>query len=285
MIENGSASSTSAALDDDIQRAAAMVMNAYASGDLLEPLRTQFPAFDARAAYRVQDRNTAAWIAQGRKPCGRKIGLTSKAVQRQLGVDEPDFGMLFADMAVADGEDIEWTRLHQPRCEAEIALVLEHDLGGEQITMPDLLRATAYALPAIEVVGSRIAKWDIRFVDTIADNASSGLYVLGNTPVKLAGLDLRLAGMVMERRGEQISVGAGAACLGHPCNAALWLARTMVRVGRPLQAGDTILTGALGPMVGALPGDVFEARISGLGSVRAAFAANPEAAGRKGKVA
>jgi 2-keto-4-pentenoate hydratase len=193
-------------------------------------------------------------------------------VQQQLGVDQPDFGMLFVDMAFGDGEEMPWQRLHQPRCEAEVALVLEHDLLSEQITLPDLIRATAYALPAIEVVGSRIARWDIKFFDTIADNASSGLYVLGTTPVKLEGLDLRLAGMVMERRGEPVSVGAGAACLGHPCLAALWLARTMVKVGRPLKAGDTILTGALGPMVGVEPGDVFEARIGGLGSVRAVFA-------------
>ena len=135
------------------------------------------------------------------------------------------------------------------------------------------MNATAYALPAIEIVGSRIAKWDIRITDTIADNASSGLYVLGNQPVRLADVDLRLAGMVMERNGEPLSFGVGAACLGHPFNAALWLARTMVRVGMPLKAGDVVLSGALGPMVAVNPGDVFEARISGLGSVRAVFGA------------
>lgn len=259
------------AIPDEVRKAADALDAAFRSGTPIAPLRNDHPTGDADLAYAIQEANTARWLGEGRRLSGRKIGLTSKAVQKQLGVGEPDFGMLFADMAFGDGEEMPWHRLHQARCEAEVALVLERDLGGEQITLPDLIRATAYALPAIEIVGSRIAKWDIRFFDTIADNASSGLYVLGTTPVRLDRLDLRLAGMVMERRGELVSVGAGAACLGHPYNAALWLARTMVRVGRPLQAGDTILTGALGPMVGVEPGDVFEARIGSLGTVRAAF--------------
>ena len=263
-------------VDADIIRAASNALHAAGTGgEAIAPLRETYPEGDADLAYAIQNANTERWLAAGRRLCGRKIGLTSKAVQKQLGVDQPDFGMLFADMAYCDGEEVPWDRLQQPRCEAEVALVLERDLTSEQVTLPDLLDATAYALPAIEIVGSRIAKWNIRFFDTIADNASSGLYVLGNTPVRLDGLDLRLAGMVMERRGEPVSIGAGAACLGHPYNAALWLARTMVRVGRPLLAGDTILTGALGPMVGAEPGDVFEARIAGLGSVRAAFGRPP----------
>ena len=138
--------------------------------------------------------------------------------------------------------------------------------------MSDLIRAIAYALPAIEIVGSRIENWNIKLLDTIADNASSGLYVLGAEARKLDGARLRLCGMVMERRGEPVSVGAGAACLGHPLNAALWLARTMVEVGNPLREGDVIMSGALGPMVPVAAGDVLETRISGLGSVRAVFA-------------
>jgi 2-keto-4-pentenoate hydratase len=159
----------------------------------------------------------------------------------------------------------------QPKVEAEVALVMEHDLPEPGITAAQLLRAVAFALPAIEIVGSRIADWNIRFVDTVADNASSSAFVLGNTPVALNGLDLRLAGMVMERSGEQVSLGAGAACLGHPLNAALWLANKMAALGRGLKAGDVVLTGALGPMVAVRPGDVFEARIHGLGTVRAVF--------------
>lgn len=222
-------------------------------------------------AYRVQQALTERRQRAGARLVGRKIGLTSKAVQQQLGVDAPDYGALFADMAIGDGEDIAWARTHQPKAEAEIALVLERDLTHEHNTFADLISATAYALPAIEVVGSRIANWDIRLVDTVADNASSSLFVLGSRPVLLRDLDLVRCGMVMERRGDQVSVGAGAACLGNPLNAATWLANTMVRLGNPLRAGDVLMTGALGPMVAAQPGDVFTARIDGLGDVTAAF--------------
>ena len=256
---------------DVITRVAQQLFDAASSGVPIPPVRTLLPEGDVPAAYAVQHLNTERALAAGRRLVGRKIGLTSLSVQKQLGVDQPDFGMLFADMAFGDGEEVPWSRLMQAKCEAEVALVMERDLQGEHITLPDLLAATAYALPAIEIVGSRIAQWDIRITDTIADNASSGLYVLGNQPVKLADVDLRLAGMVMEQRGEPVSFGIGAACLGHPLHAALWLARTLVRVGQPLRAGDVVLTGALGPMVAVNPGDVFEARINGLGSVRAVF--------------
>ena len=222
-------------------------------------------------AYAVQQYNNSAAIEAGQRPVGRKIGLTSRAVQQQLGVDQPDFGQLFASMACGDDQPITWLDTQQPKVEAEIALVLEHDLCHEHHTLADLIRATAFALPAIEVVGSRIAQWDIRLVDTIADNASSGLFVLGSRPVQLSQLDLVRCGMSMTRGGEPVSVGAGAACLGNPLNAAVWLADTMARLGTPLRAGDILLTGALGPMVAARPGDVFTAHIQGLGSVTAAF--------------
>ncbi|WP_312874959.1 2-keto-4-pentenoate hydratase [Actinomadura litoris] len=255
---------------DPVRAAAERLLAARASGVPCAPVRDLITTADE--AYAVQDRLTEHALAGGRRLTGRKIGLTSAAVQAQLGVDSPDFGMLFADMAVPDGAEIPPGAVLQPRAEAEIALVLDADLTHERHTVADLLRATAFALPAIEVVGSRIADWDITLVDTVADNASSGLYVLGTRPVPLRDLDLRLCGMVLERRGEQLSTGTGAACLGNPLNAALWLADTLVRVGRPLRAGDTVLTGALGPVVAAAPGDVFEARVEGLGDVRAAFA-------------
>lgn len=257
--------------EQDIQLAANLLWEAAETGTSIAPLRERFPGLTAESAYAVQELNTERQLKAGARLVGRKIGLTARSVQQQLGVDQPDYGMLFADMAVGDGEPVRWSRLMQPKVEAEVALVMEHDLLEPGITAAQLLRSVAFALPSLEIVGSRIAEWNIRFVDTVADNASSSAFVLGNTPVKLDGLDLRLAGMVMERAGEQVSLGAGAACLGHPLNAALWLANKMASVGRGLKAGDVVLTGALGPMVAVRPGDVFEARIAGLGSVRAVF--------------
>lgn len=257
--------------EDLIAEIAADIRTAWQDGEPIEPVRDRLPKGDIGAAYRVQQTNTEHWVKEGRRIVGRKIGLTAKAVQEQLGVNQPDFGILFADMCLADGEEIAPDSVLQPRCEAEVALVLQSALARDQLTLIDLIDAVAYALPAIEVVGSRIADWRIEIVDTVADNASSGMYVLGTRPVKLGDIDLRECGMVMERKGDQISIGSGAACLGNPLNAALWLARKMVEVGMPLNAGDTILTGALGPMVPVAPGDVVEARIEGLGSVRAVF--------------
>jgi 2-keto-4-pentenoate hydratase len=238
-----------------------------------KPLREELPPGDLASAYAVQKVNTEYWLGKGRRLIGRKIGLTSKSVQKQLGVDQPDYGMLFADMAMYDGEEMPLAKVMQPKVEAEVALVLERDIDRTEVNIAELISAVAYALPAIEIVGSRIENWNIKIQDTIADNASSGMFVLGNEPKKLDGLDLRLCGMVMEKRGDQVSTGAGAACLGHPLNAALWLARTMVQVGAPLKAGDIIMSGALGPMVAVAGGDVVDVRISGLGSVRAAFGA------------
>ena len=257
---------------EQIEALAERLRQAEETGAPCGPIRDHLPEGDVEAAYAVQRANTEFWTKQGRRLVGRKIGLTAKAVQRQLGVDQPDFGMLLADRTVGDGEEIDPGLVMQPRVEAEIALIIERDLTVERPTVADVIRATAFAVPAIEVVSSRIADWDIRIVDTIADNASFGLYVLGGPPRSLDGLDLRLCGMVMERRGEPISLGAGAACLGNPLNAAVWLARKMVEIGMPLQAGDVIMTGALGPMAPVDGGDVIEARISGLGSVRAVFA-------------
>ena len=257
-----------------IEAAAKRLREAATTATPCAPVRELISGVDA--AYAVQDANTRHWLGEGRRLVGRKTGLTSRAVQKQLGVDQPDYGMLFADMEVLEGQPVSLGRLLQPKVEAEVALVMGRAVDHPDLTLPEFLRAVEFALPAIEIVDSRVAGWDIRIEDTIADNASSGCYVLGAEPRKLEGLDLRLCGMVMERAGEPVSVGAGAACLGHPVSSGVWLAGVMARAGRPLRAGDVVLTGALGPMVGVAPGDVIETRINGLGSVRAVFEAKSE---------
>ncbi|MFN3791716.1 2-keto-4-pentenoate hydratase [Massilia sp.] len=254
-----------------IDTLAARLREAEQSRQPVAPVRGDIKPGDMALAYAVQQANVEARLACGERIVGRKIGLTSTAVQRQLGVDRPDFGALFASMACGDGETVSLGRLIQPKVEAEIALVLERDLVHEKHSFADILSASAYALAAIEVVDSRIRDWDIRFVDTVADNASSALFVLGSRPVRLDQLDLAGCQMTLQRDGEQVSKGVGAACLGNPLNAAAWLADTMVALGTPLRAGDVVLTGALGPMVAVTGPGTFTAQIDGLGGVRAVF--------------
>jgi 2-keto-4-pentenoate hydratase len=257
-----------------IEQAALALRGAAESGTPVSPIRDLIAAGGVEAAYAVQESNTRHYLASGRRLVGRKIGLTSLAVQRQLGVDQPDYGMLFADMDVPEGIPVSLDQVIQPKVEAEIAIVVGRDLPHPDMTTAEMIRAVEYVVPAIEIVDSRVANWDIKIWDTIADNASSGLFVLGAVPRKLDGLDLRSCGMVMEVKGEPISVGAGIACLGSPITSSLWLARVMANAGRPLLEGDVILSGALGPMAGVSRGDVVEARINGLGTVRATFAAD-----------
>src|ERR1700681_3801792 len=203
-----------------INAVAARLRQATETGVAIPPIREELGDGGVAAAYAVQQANTDHYVKQGRRLVGRKVGLTSKSVQKQLGVDSPDFGMLFADMEIYDGEEVVRGRVLQPKAEAEVAFVLQRDLTRPGITLTDLISAVAYALPAVEIVGSRIENWNIKLLDTIADNASSGLYALDAERRKLDGLDLRLCGMVMERRGKAVSLGAGVACLGHPLKAA-----------------------------------------------------------------
>lgn len=267
-----------AATQARLQQAADALLEAERSHRFIAPLRDTYAPLSIDDAYAIQRINTERRLAVGRRIVGCKIGLTSVAVQKQLGVDQPDFGMLFDDMGYGDGEPIPASILTQPKIEAEIAFVIGRDLRVDHPGQLDVINAIEYALPALEIVGSRVADWNIRITDTIADNASSAAYVIGNTPKRLSEFDVRMCGMVMERRGEPVSVGAGAACLGSPINAVVWLARTMAAVGTPLKAGDLVLSGALGPMAAVTPGDIFETRINGLGSVRAVFEPASEAA-------
>jgi 2-keto-4-pentenoate hydratase len=235
------------------------------------PVRDLIGADDVNSAYAVQELLTADRLETGARVTGRKIGLTSPAVQAQLGVDQPDFGVLFDDMRVADGAPVPAGRLIQPKVEAEIAFVLGADLAEGSLDDAQVRAAVAYACPALEIVDSRIADWDITFGDTVADNGSSALYVLGDAQRPLAQFEPVDATMTLSRAGDSVSSGNGAACLGDPLNALAWLARTAREVGAPLRAGEVVLSGALGPMVVAEAGDVFTADITGLGSVSVRF--------------
>ncbi|MFG1481125.1 fumarylacetoacetate hydrolase family protein [Xanthobacter sp. V4C-4] len=250
-----------------IQAAADRLAAAARDGRPCEPVRDLI-GLDLDAAYQVQFLNTRRDLEAGRRLVGRKIGLTSKAVQQQLGVHQPDFGVLFADMEYGDGEEVPFARLLQPKAEAEVAFVLGRDILARDVTPTELVRAIDFVAPAIEIVGSRVQNWDIRISDTIADNASSGCYVIGGPVRRLDGVDLAGLAMVLERNGTAASFGGGAACLGNPATAVLWLARTCAALDMPLKAGDVVLSGALGPMVPAVPGDVLTARIGGLGTVK-----------------
>ena len=256
---------------EDIVGIAAAIRAAYVT-EPISPIRTRLAFHEVDTAYDIQEANTSYWLKVGRRIVGCKIGLTSPAVQKQLGVDRPDFGILFADMQVAEDEKIELVRVLQPRIEAEVAFEIGSDIDATDPTPEDIIRATAFVMPALEIVGSRIQNWDISIVDTIADNASSALFVIGKEKRRLEGLDLSEVTMRMTRLGEVVSQGKGSACLDNPLNAVAWLASELGQRGRPLRAGDIVLSGALGPMVAVTSGDEFEASISGLGTVSAHFA-------------
>lgn len=257
--------------DDRVIRAAQRLRDARETGHPCEPVRDLIDAGDLTAAYAAQRHNRSLDERAGRRVSGHKIGLTSRAVQRQLGVDQPDFGVLFADMEISDGDTIEASRLLQPRAEAEVAVVMGHDLDTDEPTLVDVLSAIAFVLPAIEIVDSRVRDWDISLVDTVADNASCGLYAVGGRPVRLTDVDLRTIPMSMSVDDEVVSTGTGAACLGHPLHAARWLAATLHRLGEPIRAGQVLMTGALGPMVPIRPGARLVADFGPLGTVTAAL--------------
>lgn len=253
-----------------VAAAADRLRNAAATRTPCAPVRDLIGESDAALAYAVQRELSESRRRSGARVVGHKIGLTAPAVQAQLGVDRPDFGLLFDDMDVS-GAPVDFSRLLQPKIEAEIAFVLAADLTDPDASAGTVAPAVAYALPAFEVVDSRIAAWDIRFADTVADNASSGLFVLGTKRRTLNQFSPVEARMTMTRDGRPVSSGEGAACLGDPLNALAWLARTAVEFGDPLRAGHVVLSGALGPMVAVEAGDRFHAEITGLGGIDAVF--------------
>ena len=238
---------------------------------VVEPLTNRHPEITIEDAYRIQQRLNARRLAAGERIIGKKIGVTSAAVMNMLGVYQPDFGMLTDGMVYNEGEAIPAVTLIQPKAEGEIAFVLKKDLIGPGVTGADVLAATEGVMTCFEIVDSRIRDWKIKIQDTVADNASCGVFVLGDRLVDPRSVDLNTCGMVLEKNGEIVATGAGAAALGAPVNAVAWLANTLGRLGIPLKAGEVILSGSLAIMVPVKAGDSLRVTIGGIGGCSVRF--------------
>jgi 2-oxopent-4-enoate/cis-2-oxohex-4-enoate hydratase len=238
---------------------------------VVEPLTARHPDITIDDAYAIQQRLNARRAAAGERIVGKKIGVTSQAVMNMLGVNQPDFGMLTDGMVYNEGEAIPAARLIQPKAEGEIAFVLKRDLQGPGVTAADVLAATEGVMACFEIVDSRIRDWKIKIQDTVADNASCGVFVLGDRLVDPKAVDLHTCGMVLEKNGEIAVTGAGAATMGSPLTAVAWLANTLGRIGVRLQAGEVILSGALGAMVPVQRGDSLRVTIGGIGGCSVRF--------------
>ena len=235
------------------------------------PLTSVDSELTVKDAYYVQLENIKKKVEQGQKIVGKKIGLTSLAMQNLLGVDEPDYGHLLDKMVVENGGFISIEQVLQPKVEAEIAFILKKELRGPNLTALDVLQATDYVVPALEIVDSRIKDWKIKLADTVADNASSGFYVLGGKPTRIEDIDLELIGMAFSKNGELVNTGVGAAALGNPANCVAWLANKLSEFDITLREGEVLLSGALSAAVEARAGDSFTARFGHIGQVSVHF--------------
>ncbi|MFD7430426.1 2-keto-4-pentenoate hydratase [Streptomyces sp. NPDC059818] len=237
----------------------------------VDPLTTGYPAIEAADAYEIQLINIRRQLAEGRTVSGHKVGLSSKVMQQMMGVDEPDYGHLLSDMVLPEGTPVGTDRYCAPRIEVEIGYVLGRSLPGEGCTAADVLAATEYVVPSIELIDSRIKDWRIGLADTIADNASSAGVVLGSARVRPGSLDPADIDAVLYRGGEEIARGNTSAVLGDPTEAVAWLARKVASYGVVLEAGHVILPGSCTRAVDVRPGDEFRAEFEGLGSVSVGF--------------
>jgi len=239
---------------------------------MIDPLTEREPDITIEDAYHISLRMVNRRVQAGEHIIGKKIGVTSKAVQNMLNVHQPDFGYLTDRMVYGNGDEMPVSELLiQPRAEGEIAFMLKRDLFGPGVTNADVLRATEAVIPCFEIVDSRIRDWKIKIQDTVADNASCGLFVLGDNAVDPRKVDLATAGMVVEKNGELLSTGAGAAALGSPVNCVAWLANTLGRFGIPLKAGEVILSGSLVPLEPIKAGDSMRVDIGGIGGASVRF--------------
>ncbi|AVO49183.1 2-oxopent-4-enoate hydratase [Melaminivora suipulveris] len=256
---------------DLIEQLGGELYQALAERRTLAPLTSRHPDITIEDAYAIQQKMLARRLAAGERVVGKKIGVTSKAVMDMLGVFQPDFGWLTDGMVFNEGEAIPANSLIQPKAEGEIAFVLKKTLQGPGVTAADVLAATEGVMACFEIVDSRIQDWKIKIQDTVADNASCGVFVLGDRLVDPRDVDLATCGMVLEKNGEIVATGAGAAALGHPANAVAWLANTLGRLGIALEAGEVILSGSLAIMVPVQAGDNLRVTIGGIGGCSVRF--------------
>ncbi|EON93176.1 2-oxopent-4-enoate hydratase [Marinobacter lipolyticus SM19] len=257
---------------EDIIQCGDQLFDAMRERTTLRPFTERFADITIKDAYNISLRMIDRRVETGEKIIGKKIGVTSRAVQRMLDVHQPDFGYLTDQMAFNQGEEMPISeRLIQPKAEGEIAFILKKDLMGPGVTNADVLAATDCVIPCFEVVDSRIENWQIRIQDTVADNASCGLFILGDKAVNPRKVDLATCGMVVEKNGSVISTGAGAAALGSPVNCVAWLANTLGEFGIPLKAGEVILSGSLVPLEPVKAGDHMSVNIGGIGSASVRF--------------
>jgi 2-keto-4-pentenoate hydratase len=258
-------------LAEQIRKCSHQLINAEKTQRAIQPLTETNPSLTTEEAYHVQLETINNKINAGAIAVGKKIGLTSQAMQELLGVGEPDYGHLLDFMAVENKGVITSQQVLQPRVEGEIAFILKSELKGPGVTVEQVLNATDYILPALEIVDSRIENWNIKLADTIADNASSGLFVLGDNPISIERVDLIELGMKLYRNGELMNTGKGSAALGNPAYCVAWLANKLADYNLSLEPGEVILSGALSAAVFAHPGDNFTAEIECLGEVSVKF--------------
>jgi len=256
---------------DKIQQYGDELYQALVTRQAVAPLTERESDISIEDAYGIQLRMIQRRLDAGERVVGKKIGLTSKVVQDMLKVNQPDFGQLLSGMVVNEGEAIRMDTLIAPKAEAEVAFILARDLTGPGVTAADVLRATDCVMPCFEIVDSRIKDWKIKIQDTVADNASCGVFTLGGTRRSPRDLDLALAGMVLDKNGEIISTSCGASVQGSPVNAVAWLANTLGRLGISLKAGDVILSGSQSPLVPVKAGDSLHCSVGGLGSTLVRF--------------
>jgi 2-oxopent-4-enoate hydratase len=270
-MEQPKRSESSALPDAELGRLAAMLRTAEEQRHPIRPLSEQLPGFSVTDAYKVQQLNVARKIRAGGVVAGQKVGLTAVVMQQQLGVDEPDYGVLFADMIVPDGEPMSMSAMIQPRVEAEVAFIMKHDLRGPGVTDDEALAAVEGAIPVIEVIDSRISDWKIKLADTVADNASSAMVVRGSRVTPVDALDLAGIELSLLVDGVVVSTGVGAAVLGNPIRGLVWLANKLGELGGSLKAGDLVLAGALHASVPVTAGAVVRAEFTQIGTVTAVF--------------